>query len=692
MSLKIGSFFTAIMAGVLMLGLLAVPVQAQESPDNPNVLVYQPDFFALYNPVTALDMVRQVPGFSIQDGGRARGFGSTSGNVLIDGERPSTKSTSLSDILQRLPVARVERVELVRGSMPGLDMRGLNRVVNVILVEGSSKSQTSWSFRATDFGKIIIPTGELIQSFKLAGADVSIGLQRNGGAPRSTEIKNFADANGDFFERRDARNQRLFLEWQPHLTVARKFANGDRLNLNAKYFNFTFTANRISETQVPNAGNLVFDQFDFADRSNAGNGAEIGGDYERKLGENRSLKLIVFQRSDVRFGGDLFETFDTGGFAGATRIRTLTANNESILRSVLKWQHNPKNSFEASIEGAYNWLKSGLDIETNQGTGFVPLILPVANTKVIENRAEAAVSWVAKPVTGWTFDSGLKYEISRISQSGDAINAQVFKFLKPNLNITWDRNKRDQIRLSFQRVVGQLNFSDFATSVNIIDNQTNVGNVQLRPDSTWSADFAFERKYGEKGVLILKGNHSWISDVRDLVPINNQFDAPGNIGSGRTWTTSIEARIPTDKYGVKDGILTISGGVGDSRVTDPLTGLPRVQSFRVDDFFSTNFRQDITKWKIAWGFSYFKRTALRAAFLFDQRVDTENRGNLGAFIETTKWKGMTLNLSARNLLDNQNQRIRTNFTGPRNISPIRDIETRTTQNGRVFVLSLRGTF
>jgi hypothetical protein len=49
------------------------------------VQVFEPAFFAVYNPLTAFDMVRQVPGFTIDEGEQLRGFGATAGNVLING-------------------------------------------------------------------------------------------------------------------------------------------------------------------------------------------------------------------------------------------------------------------------------------------------------------------------------------------------------------------------------------------------------------------------------------------------------------------------------------------------------------------------------------------------------------------------------------------------------------------------------
>ena len=76
--------------------------------------------------------VSRLPGFSLDTGSSARGFAGTAGNVLVDGARPTAKTDDLSSILGRIPAASVERIEVIRGGAPGIDMQGQNVVANVI--------------------------------------------------------------------------------------------------------------------------------------------------------------------------------------------------------------------------------------------------------------------------------------------------------------------------------------------------------------------------------------------------------------------------------------------------------------------------------------------------------------------------------------------------------------------------------
>src|SRR5215472_14338903 len=97
-----------------------------------SVIAYPASFFANMSLNTAYDMVLRVPGFVFDDGSSLRGFASAVGNVPIDGAHPASKTDDLISILTRIPAGTVERIDLIRGGAPGIDMQGKTVVVNVI--------------------------------------------------------------------------------------------------------------------------------------------------------------------------------------------------------------------------------------------------------------------------------------------------------------------------------------------------------------------------------------------------------------------------------------------------------------------------------------------------------------------------------------------------------------------------------
>ncbi|MGK0297785.1 MAG: hypothetical protein ACI9XC_001402, partial [Gammaproteobacteria bacterium] len=72
----------------LVISLSSVNAQENRDPSqvdiDAQVVEYDAEFFSRYHPNTALDMVRQLPGFTIDDGTDNRGFASSVGNILIN--------------------------------------------------------------------------------------------------------------------------------------------------------------------------------------------------------------------------------------------------------------------------------------------------------------------------------------------------------------------------------------------------------------------------------------------------------------------------------------------------------------------------------------------------------------------------------------------------------------------------------
>ena len=112
---------------------LAAANVASETATERGVIAYPPSFFEASRPSTALDMISRLPGFRLDGGDNARGFAGTAGNVLINGERPTTKSENLEGILKRISASAVERIELIRGGAPGIDMQGKTILANVVI-------------------------------------------------------------------------------------------------------------------------------------------------------------------------------------------------------------------------------------------------------------------------------------------------------------------------------------------------------------------------------------------------------------------------------------------------------------------------------------------------------------------------------------------------------------------------------
>lgn len=125
-------------ARVLLPAALAFWLAAQHASAEPTagVISYPPAFFAAQQPANASEMLARIPGFALDNGAAVRGFEGAGGNVLVDGQRPASKTESIDAILGRIPASQVERIDIVRGGAPGIDMQGKAMIANVILRKG----------------------------------------------------------------------------------------------------------------------------------------------------------------------------------------------------------------------------------------------------------------------------------------------------------------------------------------------------------------------------------------------------------------------------------------------------------------------------------------------------------------------------------------------------------------------------
>src|SRR4051812_9582116 len=95
----------------------ATPTPAAPTPALPateGVTTYGPDFFASYRPSNAAEMVARLPGFTLDTGSSARGYEGSAGNVLIDGQRPATKTDTLDQLIFRIPASAVDHIDVIR--------------------------------------------------------------------------------------------------------------------------------------------------------------------------------------------------------------------------------------------------------------------------------------------------------------------------------------------------------------------------------------------------------------------------------------------------------------------------------------------------------------------------------------------------------------------------------------------------
>jgi len=696
---------------VLVAGLVTTCAHAQNaaSPEETvtsntdttaRTVEYPAAFFARYQPNTALDMVKQLPGFQLDDGDSLRGFTAAAGNILINNRRPSVKQDAPSAVLGRIPANNVIRIDLVRGQMDGVDLQGQSVMANIIMREESPAS-VRWeayiwkNFYTSEF----MPGGSISLSDRWQGIDFNAGVEGNHHAHMTKGTRNTEDGDG---VRIEDRNDKTVNE---HNTIsfnlnATGWMGETLLQANTKLgfddINEVTASNRRPVASTPR--NEVFDE------GRRSNDIEIGINAERSLLQDLTGRSIfIFTRKDLDTSSDQTVVNSVGQQTLFRTSETGTVTTEVIGRLEFDWQAITDHAIQFNLEGAYNELDNSLIQTADTGTGPVAEDVPGANTIVDEVRWDLLLkdTW---SLGVFEFDYGLGAEVSTISQTGDSELERDFFFLKPQSMLTYSPVQGRQTRLRLAREVSQLDFNDFVSAAEFQDEDLALGNPNLSPDKTWVLELSHERRFGDISVIKLTAFHHWINDVVDLLPLSATFEAPGNIGDGRRWGLKLENTIPLDWLRLENARLNIRGRWQDSTVVDPVTGNNRLLSgisglvgaipYLDEDVRYTaliDFRQDFEAARVAWGWETRFRDE-RVLYKVNE-LDVYDEGTeFSVFTETTRWFGVKMRLTLKDIFNMTRDRVRTIYVGERDNSAISRRELIDNKRGRQLDLILSGSF
>jgi outer membrane receptor for ferrienterochelin and colicins len=674
------------------------PVAAQETGDAPppagtpaptvdGARSYTPADFTRFAPRTALDMLRQVPGFTIQGVSQERGLGQASGNVLINGQRISGKSNDAVTELGRIPAGSVLRIDIVDGAT--LNIAGLSgQVANVLVEAAAASGQFEYrpEFRARNTTPVLT-RGNVSLSGKAGAVDYTIGLRNDasqGGADGPTTILNGA---GEVIDRR--------LEFfrskvdQPRLSGSLKYDGpGSQIgNLNGSVqlyiFDFLELSRRTGPGQVDRTRRFVQteDEYNY----------EIGGDYEWALGPGR-LKLIGlhrFERSPSVQSSII--SFVDGAPATGNRFSQTGDEAETVGRAEYRLKSGP-NDWQLSAEAAFNSLDNVSGFFLLQPDGlFQDVPLPGGTAKVTEDRYDAALTYGRTLSPTLSIQASLGGEYSRIEQTGEFGKSRTFYRPKGFVSAAWKPNPGMDVNAKLERKVGQLNFFDFLSSVNLGGGSQNQSNPDLVPPQSWDGEVEFAQDLGRYGSTTVKLFGRLIDDIVDQIPIGATGEAPGNLE--RATVLGIEARstLQLEPFGLQGGRLDLRLELQRTRLDDPLTGDSRPISGEQVRFAEAVFRYDLpgTDWAFGSTGSHFKPAK---TFRLSQLIySNEGPVFLNAYVENKDVLGLTMRATVGNLLGAASILDRINYAG-RRTDPVSFVEVRRRKIGPIFSFLVSGTF
>ena len=658
----------------------AVEPQAK-TPNADSTVVYDAEFFAQYNPVTANDMLERIPGLDLSNIGDAegdRGLG-TGGNLLINGQRVAGKSNSTQDQLSRIPASEVQRIEIIRDTSGALNVRGASEVINIVLTAAQSRSTTTVKLVNRLNHDDTFETGGSVGWANQTGnlsALVNLDLRPNYENRDYREVR--LDPNGErlgtLFET-NIRDQDVFT-FSTNLGY-----NGERhrTQLNLQYSEGSYPRpirrDFVDFTDV-GAINSVEEELVENEQSNW----EVGGDYEFSFGSGSRLSLLLLANNEIRdFVRERFEADSAAEpLSKELFIDSKLERGEFIAQGNYNLPLTSNQSMRVGLERADTQVDSSLLLGSASGTeppsedyGGLPPVVSSSNlgTRVQEIRYEGFLfhNWTLGERS--SLESSVVYETSEISQSGVVNKVRDFQYWRPSLDYRYNITEAFQIRATVQRRVEQLPFSLFATTTNEEDRDRDVlaGNPEIEPETSWNYDVEVEyRLPNDGGVLSSKLSYAdidnYIGRINATTDPNEPLSAMGNVGPARTWAWSNQASLRLTSLNLPSAVVTATLDLFDSEITDPFLGTK--QRINERGRARLEFRHDVAEHGFSYGFDYnypFLGGYYDIDIVTITRNDPPNR--LNAFVQKVWFEDWTFRLESNNTLDASRCRTRQRFDG-----------------------------
>jgi outer membrane receptor protein involved in Fe transport len=564
------------------------------------VTSYPASFFAPHQPANANEAVSFIPGFNLDTGNGVRGFEGAAGNVIIDGQRPSSKNDDLQSILQRIPFSQIERIDVIRGGAPGIDMQGKTVLANVIRKKGGGikglfavADQHVNDARNRHLGALRIEAEGSLPANRTWEIGLREGRYPDDGVGTGHSSLVHADGSPPQLAYLDSHGTGI------QYTATGAFGTpllGGQLQLNGRAYHDRFEEPEIDQFYSP-APDVA--TFNFLQRTLD---TEIGGNWGRDLRAGTHLDLVALRTTrdrSVDSNSDQDGVFDD--------FLQKRKSSEAIIRGVLKQQLNEKLSAELGAEFADNKLDSRT-IFAEAVNGGPPVVqpLPAANVMVEEKRTEVFVKASWRPLAAWSVDANLNYEMSDISSRGDVVLSKSLQFPKPRVTVSWTPVAATQLRVKVERYVTQLNFDDFVASSNLTTSTgVTAGNPNLNPEQDWITEVALEQRVWTGASVILTARHYAITDAQDRGPVvasdGTIFDTPTNIGSGTKDELQLDVQLPSDPFGWKGLLVKGSYTYRQSKVTDPTTHQQRAISGMHPHDWNVTVSQDLPEKHLSFG-------------------------------------------------------------------------------------------
>lgn len=655
----------------------------------PSSQIYEAAYFTAFVPRSALDMLERLPGFQIVVPDGKRGLGQGGANILINGQRLTGKSDNALNQVSRLNAASVVRIEIVDGASSGVP--GLSgRVANIITRPPAFTGRWRWLPAFQRGTKANVTRGSINISGTSGAWDYTIGLENNGGTFKS---------RGD--ERREILSSGAFSiadeafggeSGGPEFSADLAYQPSDDITANLELeFATTNINQREFSSEFFETSDQLLQQTNFflgIDRTKG----EVRGDikFPAGIGTAKLISLYSF-RDDAR--NSFSDVFPVGNINRSSQFETDVLTQEFIFRSEYDFAFGQKASWQVAGEFAQNSLNSENAFLSRIGDGlFTAQELSNPTTNIKEDRWEVTITHNRELSTKWDLQAALGAEYSTLSQQEvNGSNSKGFFRPKGFATATYTPSERLSIAAKLERDVGQLNFFDFVSVINLQENHDQLGNPDLVPQQLWryELDTAWTSVLGHSVNLTLFAED--IEDRVDRIAIGDAGDAIGNIESASRYGFNLVGTIKGEPLGIKGVQVDMELRALKSSLIDPIGQFERQFSAVSDRGYSIEIQHDIPDTNWAYG-GKISRSYFQPRYRVRNIDDLTQDPFMYVYAEHKDVYGLRVRGGLYNFNEQRVGTVRTIFDNRRDVGLPERVEARSRSLGPYILLDISGTF
>ncbi len=669
------------------------------------VLVYDEEYFRRFEPLTAGDALKRVPGVTFlsdvieSDGARLRGLDPGYTQILINGERVPGGQSDRSFFLDRIPGELISRVEIVRSSSARRTGDAVAGSLNIVLRDGFTfdGGYVRAGGLLFDDGEVK-PSGGFYYGGDLAGGRFLIGANVQGRYnPKEKSSLRYSDspennpnfATEDFDNREDQTDTRdgtdyaFNASWgieteSTEFEILGNFVRTERVE-DERSFEYNSPTAINGPVRATPAGNLLTDNANVNDITTESWSLIAKLDHEWTLGETK-LRVgyasfddfqdefeyeVDFDRTLPRFTGDLsvLDIEDTEFFVNLEHEFDLTEELELAIGGFL--QNKDRDTALLAVRSRFNLTaanRQGYDQFTRNPAEFVPNPFPplTGGLSTIQEDRRDLYALIEGEYDNLTFEVGIRWENTTANIEG--LENEYDEFL-PSASLKYEIGD-GRITASVARTLRRPRF-DFIFSglleAELGDNDFQ-GNPFLAPETSWGGDLGYEHKIGKSGVI---GVNVFYRNVTNLTEIATVLDAQGrpvegsegegtfiftprNTGDGEVYGIEFDASFDLGFIGLPDTGVFGNLALLDSTIEDEFGE----RQFNDQSEYVYNFGviQNLPDFGAAFGATYRKQGEAFGRVVGEE-IFTRYGADLEIFIEKRFGDSFTIRAVGSNLLD-----------------------------------------